>query len=145
MVACVQHTWQWPVAFMISAAGNRDEAPGDRPVLGGGMGVFLSLGGPMAILLGLQSLGRKDCYKRITDPRSRVWSDREVAGPHGLSESTCLGKHPARVSLPSLAPQATRGRKQLLEPSAAPGLRLWQRQLAPGIEGRPPGTPGLAL
>lgn len=113
--------------FMISAVGNRDEAPGDGPVLGSGPGVFLSLGGPMAVTLRPQSHGRKDCYKRITDPRSRVWSEQEVAGPHGLSESTSLGKHhwpPGRERWAAA-----------FGAQCSPRSRLWQRQGAPGAGG----------
>lgn len=45
---------------MISAAGNRDKVPGDRPVLRGREGVFLGLSGLVAVILGPKSHGRKD-------------------------------------------------------------------------------------
>lgn len=105
---------------MISAAGNRDEAPGDGPVPGSGPGVFLSLGGPMAVTLRPPSHGRKDCYKRITDPRSRVWSDQEVSGLHGPSESTSLGKHHW--------PPGREKRAAAFGAQCSPRSRLWQRQ-----------------
>lgn len=83
----------------------------------------------MAVMLRPQSHGRKDCcYKRITEPRSRVWSDQEVARPHGLSESTSLGKHhwpPGRERWAAA-----------FGAQGSPRSQLWQRQVAPGP--RPP-------
>lgn len=61
--------------FMISAAGNRDKTPWDRPVLRGREGVFLGLSGLVAVILGPKVMAGRAPVTRITDPRSRVQYD----------------------------------------------------------------------
>lgn len=61
--------------FMISAAGNRDKTPWDRPVLRGREGVFLGLSGLVAVILGPKVMAGRAPVTRITDPRSQVQYD----------------------------------------------------------------------
>lgn len=83
--------------FTISAAGNRVKAPGEGPVPVGGVGVFLGLGGSVAVMLGPQShIRRSLTVTKESLPHGDEWSaDCEVVGVHHLSESTSLGQHPA--------------------------------------------------